>query len=437
MKLSRFNNAVPYNQSIVMYNSLSNSFLLVDPFLNEMVEAARMNGDIDELSEYHPDFYKSLVKNGFVIDDRVDEIEAVKKLRYSVDLEDKKQYHLVINPTMNCNFKCWYCYESHEKGSKMSAETTDNVKRFIQKVVETMPDLQDFHISWFGGEPLLYFDQVIDPIMEFSKKLFHEHEILFSTGFTTNGFLINDKMIEKFHTYKIRNFQITLDGNKELHDAVRFVNSKRGSYDDILQNIFKLCRNGFNVSIRINYTKSNLKDLDKIIFDLYELEPEFRKFILISFHKVWQETDLSLIGRVRELHRFFREKGFRTTFGDVDLPDNVRNSCYADKKNHATINYNGEVFKCTARNFSSNSKEGVLNSDGTIDWNEKYYNRLDSKFKNKPCLSCSILPICNGGCSQEAIEHKDEDYCMYGFDEQRKKEVILNKFLNLQKVRTA
>lgn len=435
MKLSQFNNSVYYNDGVLLYNALSNRFLKVEPLLSELVDSAKANGNIEDLEGYHPGFYQALVKNGFVIDNAVDEIAYVKKIREKVDLEDDTQYQLVINPTMNCNFKCWYCYEAHEKGSKMGEPVMDNVKKHIAAVVESMPNLKDFHISWFGGEPLLYYEQVIVPVMHYVKELFAGRTARFSTGFTTNGFLINESMFDEFQTYNIVNFQITLDGTRNTHDAVRFVNAKRGSYDDILHNILSLCRNRLSVSIRINYTSSNLNDLEEIVADLLPLEDEFRQYLKISFHKVWQEKDYTLIERVRELHRFFRGKGFRTTFGDVDLPDTVRNSCYADKKNHATINYNGEVFKCTARNFSSDAKEGTLHEDGTITWNQKFYDRLDSKFKNKPCLSCSILPICNGGCSQEAIEHKD-DYCMYDFDEQRKKGVVLNRYLNMTNMRT-
>ena len=431
MKLSQFNNVVPYNESVVLYNAFSNRYLLVDPLLNDLIESAKAENNIDDLIGYHPTFYTALVTNGFIVDNERDELESVKMMRMKVDMEDESQYHLIINPTMNCNFKCWYCYEAHEKGSKMSNPTIEHVKKHISNVVQSMPDIKFFNISWFGGEPLLYYDQVIVPVMDYVKEFFRDRSCKFSTGFTTNGFLINEKMIADFPSFNITNFQITLDGDRETHDAVRFVSSKRGSYDEILANVFALCRNKMNVSIRINYTKSNLKNLESILYDFLPLEEEARKYMLISFHKVWQETDVTLTGRIRELHRFFRNNGFRATFADMDMPDGLRNSCYADKKNHATINYNGEVFKCTARNFSTDAKEGMLNEDGSISWSQKFYDRLDSKFKNKPCLTCPILPICNGGCSQEAIEHKGQDYCMYDFDEQRKKNVVLNKYINL------
>lgn len=427
MKLSQFNNTVVYDNSFVIYNAFNNRFLPVDPLHNDLIESAKMNGNIDELLIYAPILYIDMIEKGFIVSDTTDEIQKVKDVQAKVDQEDDTLYRLIINPTMNCNFKCWYCYESHIKDSKMEEETIDQVMKHIEGVIQRMPRIKNFYISWFGGEPLLYFDRVIEPIMNYASNLFNERHISFHTDFTTNGYLINERMIEKFHSYNISNFQITLDGNRENHDKVRYVSSKRGSYDEIVENILTLCRSKLAVSLRINYTKQNLEHLEIIVYDLFPLEEEYRKYLMISFHKVWQEEDLTLGTRIKDLRLFFKSHGFRTVNGDI--PNTLRESCYADRNNHATINYNGEVFKCTARNFSSDSKEGDLQEDGSIVWNEKLDQRMNIKFRNKPCLSCPILPICNGGCSQVAIESKGEDYCVYNFDEQRKKEIVLEKYL--------
>ncbi len=62
-------------------------------------------------------------------------------------------------------------------------------------------------------------------------------------------------------------------------------------------------------------------------------------------------------------------------------------------KSHATINYNGEVFKCTARDFKTELKEGDLLDNGIINWNNKYFQRIDSKIKNNPCFSMLYFAI--------------------------------------------
>lgn len=97
---------------------------------------------------------------------------------------------------------------------------------------------------------------------------------------------------------------------------------------------------------------------------------------------------------------------------DALLADHVRNPCYADKKNEAVINYDGKVYKCYARDFTERRHEGILNHDGQIIWNKRHDLRLKARIPNNKCSSCSIFPICGGGCSQIALEKMGQDYCI-------------------------
>jgi len=47
-----------------------------------------------------------------------------------------------------------------------------------------------------------------------------------------------------------------------------------------------------------------------------------------------------------------------------------------------------------------------------------------AKLNNKPCQTCSILPLCGSGCSQLALESNGNDYCVHNFDEEKKKNVV-------------
>ncbi|MBL7787087.1 MAG: radical SAM protein [Chitinophagales bacterium] len=425
MKFSQFNTYIPYEGKIIAYNAYTNQYLLLEFLLYELIQSAQQYG-IASLDAIHPSFYQALVDNGFVVEDNTNEIDKVSQLIDSVDKQEDR-YILIVNPTMNCNFKCWYCYETHIKDSKMDATTLEKVSQHIKYVVENKPSLKEFIVSFFGGEPLLYYDKVVVPLLKYANQITQKHGLNFQADFTTNGFLIKPNMVDTFKELSVNHFQITLDGDKEHHDTIRFVSKKRGSYDDIVQNIILLANNGLPVTVRINYTAHNLDNLTSILEDLTLLTPEGKQNITISLHKVWQETDKSLGTKVNTFINLAKKAGFNTA-QDI-LIDSVRNSCYADKNNHATINYNGEVFKCTARDFKSGNKEGELHSDGSITWNDKFYSRMQIKLQNKPCLECAILPICGGGCSQQAIEHIGVDYCVNDFDENKKKNIVLQRFL--------
>lgn len=427
MKFSRFNNFFNYEDKKVGYNSYESEFIILETELFELFEASKRENNAKELETIHPEFYNHLIEKGFLIEDDVDEIENVKKLVQEIDIENDTFYRLTINPTMNCNFKCWYCYETHIKASKMSNDTIISITKFVDNILEEKKALTNFHLSWFGGEPLLYFDKTVKPLLEDIYPKMQKNNIMFSSGFTTNGFLINQEMLDVCKNLGVNHFQITLDGHRERHNKVRFVSNERGSYDEIVNNIILCIKNQLSVGVRLNVSEETIETLPNIIDDFLSLSKDDLKYLNFSFHEVWQEKK-DIHDDVQSIVNSFREKGYNTLYKGKNL-DTVRNSCYADKKNHATLNYNGEVFKCTARDFESKSKEGDLTADGKIEWNEKFDKRMNSKFKNPPCLKCSILPICNGGCSQQAIEHEGRDYCIHNFDENRKLDIIKDKFL--------
>ncbi|TDS14859.1 radical SAM/SPASM domain-containing protein [Sphingobacterium paludis] len=424
MKNSQFNYFLKYDSNTVLFNTLTSRLVLMDPLLENLYQAAVENEEVAALKAYHETFYDHLEKNRFIVDSGFDEVEQVRKIMNTIDNDDSR-YYLIINPTMNCNFKCWYCYESHIKASKMDENTVENIYNHVINIFNENDRIRQLTIGWFGGEPLLYFDKLMIPMMEKLGEFCAERDIFFDQNITTNGFLLREDMIHYFKKYNLGHFQITLDGNRFVHDTVRFVSKARGSYDDILNNMKLLVRHALPVTARINFTKSNLDGIEEIYDDLHDMSSEERKYFDISFHQVWQETATDLTDRLDYLINYFRERGITTRDGNI--PNNLVGSCYADKKNHATINYDGNVFKCTARDFNETSREGILNDEGNIIWNEKFHSRMDIKLRNKPCHSCGILPLCNGGCSQVAIEANGEDFCVYNFDEDKKREIVYRK----------
>lgn len=429
MKLSKFNTAVNYDDSIIYHNSFTNKFLLLDPFLSDLVHSIKDQSDVETLHEIHEDFYNALLEFGFLLEDDVDEMQNVRNLIDSIDNQDS-YYHLIINPTMNCNFSCWYCYETHEKKSQITEETIDKIDRLIKNIFKSNPQMNTIVLSFFGGEPLLFYNRMSD-IMKKTKLITESLNKRLEIAITSNGLLINENVIEELKTYNIAGFQITLDGNKEKHDLVRFISKSKGSYEPIMENIKNLARNGISITLRINFTKLNLVGLEEVIDDLQDLSEEEKKCIELSMQKVFQEKHSQELARSVNAFKEYAKKHGILHRSSV-LADTVRNSCYADKTNQMVVNYNGDVYKCNARNFNQANKEGVLTEDGDVVWNEQHNKRLIPKLTNKPCLECSILPICGGGCSQMIVENIGKDYCVHNFDDDSKKRVILNMFLDEQ-----
>ncbi|MFT4249478.1 MAG: hypothetical protein QM581_15820, partial [Pseudomonas sp.] len=106
----------------------------MDSFLHQLFEAAVAESEIEALRDVHEELFDTLKTNGFIINDEVNELDEIKRISYETDFSDEK-FELIVNPTMNCNFKCWYCYETHIKDSKMSDETLSKVITLVDRIL--------------------------------------------------------------------------------------------------------------------------------------------------------------------------------------------------------------------------------------------------------------------------------------------------------------
>ena len=123
---------------------------------------------------------------------------------------------------------------------------------------------------------------------------------------------------------------------------------------------------------------------------------------------------------MQKIRNNFEAAGFDVGSDDVHF----HHVCYADSPRHAVINYNGDVFKCTARDFATESREGRLNNEGRIEWNEKFFQRMAIKYSNEACRNCVILPICNGRCTQNKIEAGLKNTCFLSMTEDAKQDYL-------------
>ncbi len=428
MKYSQFNSIISFDDKYALYNSFEQKVIFLDVELKELLEAGIIEG-IDNFKEIHPSFYEYLATNSFIVNDDVDEVEKVKEISKAVD-ENYRAYMLTINPTMNCNFKCWYCYETHIKKSRLENENIGKINKFIDSTASNNK-LEHFTLAFFGGEPLLYFNRNVTPIIDHFVNTCTNENISYDINFTTNGYLINQDFINYFIQNDIKcSLQITLDGYREEHDKVRYVSKTKGSYFEIINNIKLLVKNHFFVTIRVNYTNENLPSTNKIPSDFLDIDQDIKdNYLRFDFHRVWQNDKIDDLNLVLQKNiSEIREDGF-VAKGSFS-PDSVKNSCYADKRNSVIVNYNGDIFKCTARDFKTKNRAGYLSDDGVLVWeNDHLKRRMKAKFNNKPCLSCRIMPLCNGGCTQHAMENIEAgtEYCVHQGDEGEKDKVVKTK----------
>ena len=425
MKYSIYNNKVSIcNGFGIFYNSMSDRFLVLKG--NNMADIDRLSAD--SLKQTNADLYAKLVSINGIVSNNCNEVAMLENLIKKLDNDDSA-YILHINPTLDCNFRCWYCYENHVKGSKMNDGMVEKVKMLITRIISGNDNLKTLQLSFFGGEPLLHFNEVARPIITFAKEETAKNDIALGVHFTTNAFLLSKMMFDFFDGLNI-SFQITIDGDQQRHDQTRFCTNGKGSYKTIIGNIRQLAERGHHVIMRINYTSKNISGIENVIEEIGKFDCKAKQNIHIDLQQVWQDvnndkqaTDCQARLRLQEA----RSKGIFTT--SCKTFDRVRNACYGDKRNHAVINYNGDVFQCTARDFNKNNRSGYLSDDGRIIYeNDALNKRMSIKLSRDVCKICSIAPLCGGGCTQQAIESRNIEGCIYGMGQNEIRKAILDRF---------
>lgn len=426
MKQSKYNCILQDNTGMVIYNAATDQLVALTPQLANIFNEGKATPE--KIKAQHAELYDHLLQKGIFVCDDADETEAYIRKREEYE-RSSGEYTITINPTLACNMSCWYCYESHKNMPAMSADVKQSVLLLIDKLLADNK-LKKLNLSFFGGEPLLYFDKVVVDIINHAKMQCKAFDAKLSIHFTTNAYLLTDSVLKQLEGLDV-SFQITIDGGKQVHDSVRKTKGGEPTYARIVEHIHQTLSRGFSVGVRFNYTAKSIPSFIDVVKDFSHLPQEQKHLVNFTFQRVWQdnEGDASQVEQqVEHIERAFEQAGlFVNNAKSYIVP-----YCYADGVNTAVVNYNGDLFKCTARDFATKSKEGTLAADGTLRWNERLRKRMSIRHGSDTCLQCRIYPICHGGCSQMKLEAPDGiSSCPKGYDDDKIQEIMEGRALYL------
>lgn len=406
MKLSIFNNRIPLSDNTdLLFNSFTEEGIIIEK---------KMNLSLIEMSS---EFITILIKRGFLVDDEIDEYKKVYDI-FKKNYTNDNIFKLTINPTLNCNFRCWYCYESHSTNSIMSIECLEKVKRSINWLSKKYKEIE---LAFFGGEPFLQYTNIVKPLIEYIDILSHNNQFKYQVTFTTNGYLLTKDIIKELTHYNIGISQITLDGGPDSHNKTR-ISKKKDSFFTIVKNIKKMVESDLPILLRINVTKDNIEDASKIVNYFKDIPNEKKIKIKVLVQQVWQDIKNDIIDEIWSLYSDFMDIGISPWPRRFNF---YHDFCYADKLHSAVINYDGKIHKCTAINFDEKEPDGILSENGEIHIEEVFNLRLTKRRLNQLCKRCRILPVCNGGCSKNIDQAKIRDYCLHP-SEKDKNNVVKN-----------
>lgn len=427
-KFSKFTQIIELGGRHFLFN-IANEQVMV--LVSELLDIVLQNkSNIDNIQTIHPDLYRQMDILGMIVPEDCDEAQELID-SWEAEDNDPEKFNITINPTLDCNLRCWYCYEKHDESARMDNQTLDAIYELIKDKV-CKQRVKYLTVSFFGGEPLLSYKDVVYPILKFSADLCHKYNVAIYSGFTTNGVLLTSKIIKELNSLDLTTpvtFQITIDGNRYFHNQTRVSERKAPTYDTIIKNVLLAISHTNRVYMRFNYTEANIHSFIDVMEEFAHLSVEERKYLSFSFQQVWQtiQTERMIKDEAIKIAKLYKDNGFNA----ISDTEYSRHHCYADFCNRVVVNYNGDVFKCTARDFTRERREGVLCANGTIEWNERFEKRMEIKYKSLLCRKCSILPLCNGGCSQKKIEKGNVNECYKNLKAKDKLDIVKGKLCEI------
>ena len=405
-KFSVYNHTYKYDRGILLYNSLTGfkahiyeRKLLLQ--INRLKKGELLSRDKIDMR---------LIESGIAIEENLDETVIADSLIRENIASNSHVLRLIILPTRECNFRCVYCYEN-KRGEFMRDELYSEIASAIKNYIDDNPSINALEIEWFGGEPMLCYDKIV----EFSagmKRYCDEKDIIFSMAMTTNGYLLTKERFLTLLKLNLRNYQITVDGNKEHHDKLRVLKNGGGTWDTIFNNLREINETddkNFNITVRINYHLGMLDEMEGFLRELKEsldINGSFSVYAIkitpppgtdLDIDFVTNETDRMAAEYTLKL---FKKLGIST---DRYSPHLIPTApvCYARKNNTFVIDTDGTIRKCTEY-----LEDNTINNVGTVKDgvflinNYKHAQWLmppQSLLNKKGCPECPDYPTCCGG----------------------------------------
>ena len=292
----------------------------------------------------------------------------------SVQGGDSVDYTISI--TNKCNLRCSYCYERH-LNTEYGCITPEIMKK-ITDFVNGRGDAGTVYL--FGGEPLLYKDEVM---------FFCENLIAKQIVITTNGTLLDEEFIKWCIDRKVI-INMSHDGSEC---------DERGADRELLDaNLKLLLKYQPETLVQLVYTKSNLSKLyDNIMYlkglGVKKVSAAMDAFLVPddpdSFGDLLREQWEKIAG-IQDL--FVYELALKKK----NIKDNKKSSCELCRKK-LFINWDGKFYPCIQFQNIPEYRCGDLTVGIEAEKARKAH--PDYSMMSERCEGCEIADYCRNSCA--------------------------------------
>lgn len=311
------------------------------------------------------------------------------------------QWHI----TEKCNLHCTHCYQDeNDLSPEVSGEKLFTV---LNQYIHLLKKWNiKGHINITGGEPLI--NKNLPHLLETISK----HQDLISFALLSNGTLLTDKFAKKLKEWGCTFYQISIEGNQEVHDTIR----GKGNFEKCLDALRILKKNKIQSLVSFTSSKLNVDYFEDVAEICRKNKVDFLwsdRYIPLGQGSNMKEEMLqpleveSFFEKMNTLHKKFKKSWFTKT--EIKLhralnflvSENTDCNCFQPYKCSAgksliTIMPNGDLLPCRRLpiligNIFDTKMEALYDNSVLL--------RMLRK-NNVPytgCDNCSRWNDCNGG----------------------------------------
>ena len=345
--------------------------------------------------------------------------------------------------TMACNMRCKHC------GSGCTDRRPDELT--TEEALRLCDDLAEIGVKFVGlsgGDPLLRSDW---PLI--ARRLTGHGMVV---SMVSNGWLIDEQVINKALSSGLDTIGVSLDGLKETHDAIR----RKGAFARALNALLLMKEKGFPSSVITTVMKQNLSELpelkkilEKRGVDQWQIQmgipmgslqhnlddviDPFQLSEIIDFtYGVMKEGKISTL--LANSIGYYTDKSVATREA-ASGPGTVWSGCYAGKTSLGIL-HDGRIVGCfflkddefVEGSIRETSLREIWSRPGAFAWNREMNREKLTGF----CRKCRYGDTCLGGCS--TLKHftggtlSENTYCAF----RTSMEQLIPKINRIQDVET-
>jgi uncharacterized protein len=323
---------------------------------------------------------------------------------------------LSLATAQTCNLGCTYCYAQQGGfGGPASNMRLKTARQAVDLLIDGAQTGSRLNLAFLGGEPLAN-RPVLHAATRYAAERAAERGLQITFSITTNGTLLRPEDGDLFEEHGFA-VTLSLDGPRDVHDALRPYKNGRGSYDRIMGNVRPLLgrQRKLQLAARVTVTPANLvlrETLEQLISEGFHSVGFSPLLSAPSGQGEMQPQDLELmLGAMIDCGREYERRvlaGERYPFANMDnaMREIARGThrpypCGAGA-GYLGVSAEGELATC--HRFVGDA-EGALGSlaDGIDLGRQGAWLHRRHVHRQAPCNACWARYLCGGGCHHEVI----------------------------------